>query len=73
MRKRLNRLESSILSMMSSDEKTLNLKKNNELSLENVNNMTKQLDQAGGQRISIDTRSTHWDAILHDVSAEQCS
>ena len=22
---------------------------------------------AGGQKLSIDTRSTHWDAILHDV------
>jgi hypothetical protein len=22
---------------------------------------------AGGQKMSIDTRSTHWDAILHDV------
>ncbi len=70
MRKRLNRLESSILSMMSSDEKTLNLKNNNELNLESVNNMTEPHDQAGGQRISVDTRSTHWDAILHDVSAE---
>jgi hypothetical protein len=56
--------------MMSSDEKTLNLKNNNELNLESVNNMTEPHDQAGGQRISVDTRSTHWDAILHDVSAE---
>ena len=73
MRKRLNRLESSILSMMSSDEKTSSLKTNNELNLEDVNITIEPLDQAGGQRISIDTRSTHWDAILHDVSAEKCS
>jgi hypothetical protein len=59
--------------MMSSDEKISNLKTNNELNLEDINNTTEPLDQAGGQRMSIDTRSTHWDAILHDVSAEQCS
>jgi hypothetical protein len=73
MRKRLNRLESSILSMMSRDEKTSNFKTNKELNLEDVNNTTEPHDQAGGQRMSVDTRSTHWDAILHDVSAEQCS
>jgi hypothetical protein len=73
MRKRLNRLESSILSMISSGEKPSNLKTNTEMNLEEVNNTTEPLDQAGGQRISIDTRSTHWDAILHDVSAEKCS
>jgi hypothetical protein len=28
-------------------------------------------DQAGGQRISADTRSTHWDAILSEVRATQ--
>lgn len=73
MRKRLNRLESSILSMISTGEKPSNLKTNNEMNLEEVNNTTEPLDQAGGQRISVDTRSTHWDAILHDVSAEECS
>ena len=26
------------------------------------------LSPAGGQKLSLDTRSTHWDAILHDVS-----
>lgn len=25
---------------------------------------------AGGQKMSIDTRSTHWDAILHDVRTQ---
>jgi hypothetical protein len=25
--------------------------------------------QTGGQMMSVDTRSTHWDAILNDVSA----
>lgn len=24
--------------------------------------------QVGGQKISVDTRSTHWDAILNEVS-----
>jgi hypothetical protein len=26
---------------------------------------------AGGQKMSIDTRSTHWDAILHDVRIQE--
>lgn len=28
---------------------------------------------AGGQKMSIDTRSTHWDAILHDVGTKTIS
>jgi hypothetical protein len=68
MRKRLNRLENSILSMMSSDEKTLRQNKNSESILIDGNAAIESPNQAGGQRISTDTRSTHWDAILHDVS-----
>ncbi len=66
MRKRLNRLEKSILSMMSSEEKTSSYK-NSYMDVENSLGTTESLSQAGGQRISVDTRSTHWDAILHDV------
>ena len=69
MRKRLNRLENSILSMMSSDEKTASQDEHPELHDENGNSMAESFNQAGGQRISIDTRSTHWDAILHDLGA----
>jgi hypothetical protein len=69
MRKRLNRLEYSILSMMSSDEKTASRDKHSKLHDTNGNSMTESFNQAGGQRISIDTRSTHWDAILNDLGA----
>jgi hypothetical protein len=69
MRKRLNRLENSILSMMSSDEKTASQDKHSELHDENGNSMAESFNQAGGQRISVDTRSTHWDAILNDLGA----
>lgn len=56
MRKRLNRLESSILSMMSSD--TGGGPASDEANGDTV---------AGPQRISVDTRSTAWDAILNDI------
>jgi Fungal Zn(2)-Cys(6) binuclear cluster domain len=68
MRKRLNRLEKSILSMMSSDEKSGNQSKESELPGENGKSTIESPNQAGGQRICLDTRSTHWDAILNDVS-----
>jgi hypothetical protein len=68
MRKRLNRLENSILNMMSSDGKTSRQNKNSESNSIDGNNTIESPNQAGGQRISTDTRSTHWDAILHDVS-----
>ncbi|KAE8452752.1 hypothetical protein EG329_013024 [Mollisiaceae sp. DMI_Dod_QoI] len=68
MRKRLNRLESSILSMISSDAErkgnhSESPSSSNQESLDNTTNRT------GGQRISADTRSTHWDAILNDLGA----
>lgn len=69
MRKRLNRLESSILSMISSDaERRGNpAQPANVANQESLNNIPSP-SQTGGQRISADTRSTHWDAILNDVS-----
>lgn len=68
MRKRLNRLENSILSMMSSDEQTASQSKPSELLGKDGHRSVESPNQAGGQRIGLDTRSTHWDAILNDVS-----
>ncbi|KAL2071563.1 hypothetical protein VTL71DRAFT_12798 [Oculimacula yallundae] len=54
MRKRLNRLETSILSMMSNDT-------------EKDGEQPSEDKLAGPQRISVDTRSTAWDAILNEI------
>jgi hypothetical protein len=48
------------------------LPRRNHFASESVNSdETERSDEtyipAGGQKMSIDTRSTHWDAILHDV------
>ncbi|KAE9375537.1 hypothetical protein N431DRAFT_332569 [Stipitochalara longipes BDJ] len=69
MRKRLNRLENSILSIISSDEKNASQSKQSKPYLESGESMFENPIQAGGQRISRDTRSTHWDAILNDLGA----
>ncbi|KAH7351102.1 hypothetical protein BKA65DRAFT_252229 [Rhexocercosporidium sp. MPI-PUGE-AT-0058] len=58
MRKRLNRLEDSILSMMSSDTVKGDGPASDEANGDTV---------AGPQRISVDTRSTAWDAILNEI------
>ena len=68
MRKRINRLESSIRSMM--EEKTKAdvpspVASNNSLQ---TSDSTETHDGTGDQKMSVDTRSTHWDAILNDVS-----
>lgn len=64
-RKRINRLESSILSLISEKSKPTQ-----PLSPESSNDAELHCpDQAGGQRISRDTRSTHWDTILSEVSS----
>ena len=58
------RLESSILSIISKDKKSnipplsWNLEKNND----------DHVGQAGGQKSSVGTKSTHWDLILNNVS-----
>ncbi|KAF7922474.1 uncharacterized protein EAE98_008000 [Botrytis deweyae] len=63
MRARINRLESSILSVISRE------KKNNisPLPLSLGENNDDHAGQAGGQKSSVDTKSTHWDSILHDL------
>ena len=70
MRKRINRLESSIRQMMSSTgngEKAKNGMPSPVLSNTSTQS-TETPDSTGGQRLSVDTRSTHWDAILDDAS-----
>jgi hypothetical protein len=69
MRKRLNRLESSILSMMSKDE----AKKPTQLGspeshVTNEDSTSETSEKRGGQSVALDTRSTHWDTILNEVS-----
>ncbi|TGO37703.1 hypothetical protein BHYA_0091g00370 [Botrytis hyacinthi] len=65
MRARINRLENSILSVISKE------KKNNipPLSPSLGKNNDDHVGQAGGQKSSVDTRSTHWDSILNDLGA----
>lgn len=67
MRKRLNRLEDSIMSMMAANKTSAAASPSSSVISEDRPKGT--LDQAGGQRISSDTRSTHWDAILNEVSS----
>lgn len=73
MRKRIDRLEKSILSVITGEGGTVSM--NEGSSPANVTD-DDQTDedyptpyQVGGQKISVDTRSTHWDAILNEVSA----
>ncbi|THV45841.1 hypothetical protein BGAL_0445g00040 [Botrytis galanthina] len=65
MRARIDRLENSILSVISKE------KKNNfhPLSPSLGENDDDHVGQAGGQKSSVDTRSTHWDSILNDLGA----
>lgn len=70
MRKRLNCLENSILSMMESKEsrsETPAPSVSHMTSVANVDNTNECPDRAGGQTMSTDSRSTHWDSILNEV------
>jgi len=64
MRKRINRLESSILSIMNGDTSInqANMAKND------LNHQKRMSDTPVIYSLSLDSRSTHWDTILHDVS-----
>jgi Fungal Zn(2)-Cys(6) binuclear cluster domain len=62
MRCRLNRLESAILSMV--DPSTA-ASESSVSPASQLNDLAPS--QAGGQKISVDTRSTHWDAILNEA------
>jgi hypothetical protein len=69
MRKRLNRLESSIISMLADKKEpaeTINFNKA-------IPTVIEAPEQAGGQKMSHDTRSTHWDAILSEVCVSPIS
>jgi hypothetical protein len=70
MRKRINRLENSILSMMSKDGTTAKLpvKPRIHVTVGSAMDDVEAPHEAVGQQVSIDSRSTHWDAILNDVS-----
>lgn len=71
MRKRIDRLEKSILSVISSE------KDNDHAPRQSISTHVTDDDQTDedeslrlgeGPKVSIDSRSTHWDAILNDVS-----
>jgi hypothetical protein len=65
MRQRLNWLEKSILSMISSDaEKNKNQTKSSDLHIGSFNSVYKNSKQAGDQLKSVDTTSTLWYATL---------
>jgi hypothetical protein len=76
MRKRINRLESSIRQMMSSagvgEKPTVGMPSpqlsNSPTHSTHSTHSTEAPDGTGGQKMSVDTRSTHWDSILNDVS-----
>ena len=67
MQERLTRLEQSILSMMSSDTSSTQPHQKSSEDL-GANGDGMKESQAGGARGGTDSRSTHWDAILNDVS-----
>jgi hypothetical protein len=68
MRKRLNRLENSILSMMDANGNRSETPTSSASHVTSAENTSEGPDQAGGQKMSVDSRSTHWDAILNEVS-----
>ncbi|KUJ18078.1 uncharacterized protein LY89DRAFT_781173 [Mollisia scopiformis] len=68
MRKRLNRLENSILTMISNDAEHRG-SQTDSANHPSPANSTGSPGHTGAQRISSDTRSTHWDAILNDLGA----
>jgi hypothetical protein len=72
MKARISRLENSILSMISSSKSESSENTSDpQGSVGSVTNLEENdIEQAGGQRISVDTRSTHWDAILNEVSTD---
>jgi hypothetical protein len=70
MRKRINRLESSIRQMIANTGDGVKSKDgmSSPVLSNSSSHPTESSDGTGGQKLSNDTRSTHWDAILNDVS-----
>jgi hypothetical protein len=76
MRKRIDRLEKSILSVISTEPGSVPVNRYGSGSPPGHVTDDDQTDedeapQQGGQKISLDTRSTHWDAILNEVGAAE--
>ncbi|KAG0652489.1 Fusarisetin A cluster transcription factor fsa6 [Hyphodiscus hymeniophilus] len=69
MRKRINRLESSIRQMMEEKPKEGAPSPVASNGSSHSSHANETLDGTGGQKMSVDTRSTHWDAILNDLGA----
>jgi hypothetical protein len=71
MRKRIDRLEKSILSVISREGGSVSVNRPGSPTAHVTDEQTDEDEnphQVGGQKISVDTRSTHWDAILNEVS-----
>jgi hypothetical protein len=68
MRKRINRLENSILAMMSDAAKPKSDEQHTgQVTVASLLDDDRTPDRARCQEIPLDPRSTHWDAILNDV------
>jgi hypothetical protein len=65
MRKRINRLEKSILSMMSNDG--TQVKQPKYVTDGFQVNEDDSSDEIGGQELTLDSRGTNWEVILNDV------
>lgn len=72
MRKRINRLENSILSIMSADGTTPKFHEEPAVHVTDGTHIQEEEDDTSGhvrrQEMTLDSRSTHWEAILNDVS-----
>ena len=74
MRKRIDRLEKSILSVISTDPGNEPVNRHDSPPAHVTDDDQTDEDEAPhqvGQKISVDTRSTHWDAILNEVGATE--
>lgn len=71
MRKRIDRLEKSILSVISSEPNGLSVQQSasppGPVTDDDQTDDEDEDPRPVGQKISVDTRSTHWDAILNEV------
>jgi hypothetical protein len=69
MRKRIKQLEGSILNMLD-DEVKSKVQVPSPASSNSHTSIETNPEFTGAQKLSVDTRSTHWDAILNDVGAQ---
>lgn len=75
MRQRIDRLEKSILSVISTDASNVVNRPGSPTAHVMDDDQTDEDDTPHevGQKMSVDTRSTHWDAILNEVRAAEPS